>query len=349
MTADPLVSLVLVTYNSAGLLPAFFDALVTTSGVSYELIAVDNASSDGTAAALAARAGVRLIANRENLGFGRACNQGAAVARGELLVFLNPDVLVNASWLAILAHRMDQRPDAAIIAPQTVIDQGPRTKNQEPRTKNQGPPTDDPRPPTDDPRPQAIDARRGWTGADGRRSSLVDGPWSALVRETAAVPGCAMMIRRAAWEALGGFDEQIFLYWEDTELCWRAWLHGWRVLEDLEATVVHERGGSGGGARWEGEATKNGLYTHLKLLRLRVALPYIVRQALKTAVRLIRGQGNDLLEAWRWNWRGLGLTLAQRRELLRSATGDTAHLERLIGIHAARQRRAGVWGRSPQE
>jgi N-acetylglucosaminyl-diphospho-decaprenol L-rhamnosyltransferase len=69
---------------------------------------------------------------------------------------------------------------------------------------------------------------------------------TAVVEESAAVPGCAMLMPRADWQALGGFDEQIFLYWEDTELCWRAWLLGRRVLVDLEALVYHQRGGSGG-------------------------------------------------------------------------------------------------------
>ena len=97
---------------------------------------------------------------------------------------------------------------------------------------------------------------------------------TTAVEESAAVPGCAMLMPRAAWQELGGFDERIFLYWEDTELCWRAWLLGRRVLADLEALVYHERGGSGGGGRrWDAEQIKNGLYTYLKLMRWRRAHP----------------------------------------------------------------------------
>lgn len=289
--SDPAISLVLVTYNSAPLLPAFFAALAATRGVTYELIAVDNASSDGTAEALARHAEVRLIANRENIGFGRACNQGARAARGGLLVFLNADVLATPEWLLALAARMRERPDAAIIAPQTLRPGAP--------------------PPA---------------------------PGQAPI-EVAAVPGCAMMIRRSAWERLGGFDEQIFLYWEDTEICWRAWLAGWRVLEDREAYVVHARGGSGGGAQWDAEAMKNGIYAHLKLLRPRAALPYLARQALKTALAAARGQGRPYLAAWRWNLARLGHTLAQRRAIRHAAAGDARALEARVSAHAARQRR----------
>jgi len=291
-STTPLVSLIVVTYNSAPLLPDFFAALATTKYAPYEVLVVDNASQDGTPQLVATDyPAVRLIVNRENLGFGRACNQGARAARGELLVFLNPDVFVTPDWLAILAHRVSEYPDAAIICPTTLYPSQPA--------------------------PIA----------------------TASVVESAAVPGCALLMPRAAWQELGGFDEQIFLYWEDTELCWRAWLLGRRVLVDLEALVYHERGGSGGGGRrWDAEQTKNGLYTHLKLMRWRRALPFAALLAAKTLAKmLVRGRPG-LLEAWRWNWRHLGQTLAVRHELRRTAHGDPAALERRIAAHERRQR-----------
>jgi N-acetylglucosaminyl-diphospho-decaprenol L-rhamnosyltransferase len=288
----PLVSLIVVTYNSAPLLPDFFAALATTKYAPYEVLVVDNASQDGTPQVLANNyPAARLLANCENLGFGRACNQGARAARGELLVFLNPDVFVTPNWLASLARRSAEHPDAAIICPTTLY--------------------------PGQPAPAA----------------------SAPVEESAAVPGCAMLMRRAAWQELGGFDERMFLYWEDTELCWRAWLLGWRVLVDLEALVYHERGGSGGGGqRWDAEQIKNGLYTYLKLMRWRRALPFAVLLAGKTVAKLVLRHRLVLLAAWRWNWQHLGQTLAARRELLRARRGDPATLERRIAAHARRQR-----------
>jgi N-acetylglucosaminyl-diphospho-decaprenol L-rhamnosyltransferase len=288
----PLVSLIVVTYNSAALLPDFFAALATTKYVPYEVLVVDNASQDGTPQVVStAYPTARLIANRENLGFGRACNQGARAARGELLVFLNPDVFVTPDWLAILVRRVAEYPAAAIICPTTLY--------------------------PDQPVPMA----------------------TAAVEESAAVPGCAMLMPRAIWQELGGFDEQIFLYWEDTELCWRAWLLGRRVLADLEALVYHERGGSGGGgARWDAEQIKNGLYTYLKLMRWRRALPFVALLAGKTLAKMLLRRQPGLLDAWRWNWRHLGQTLAARRELRHARRGDPAALERRIAAHARRQR-----------
>jgi GT2 family glycosyltransferase len=286
----PLVSLIVVTYNSAALLPDFFAALAATTYAPYEVLVVDNASQDGTQQLVATNyPSAQLIANRENLGFGRACNQGARAARGEVLVFLNPDVFVTPGWLAILVRRVAEHPDAAIICPTTLY--------------------------------------------PDQSAPIV----TAAVEESAAVPGCAMLMPRADWQVLGGFDEQIFLYWEDTELCWRAWLLGRRVLIDLEALVYHKRGGSGGGRRWDAEQTKNGLYTHLKLMRWRRTIPFAALLAGKTCAKMVLRRQPELVAAWHWNWRHLGQTLAARRELLRMRSGDPAALERRIAAHQRRQ------------
>jgi GT2 family glycosyltransferase len=290
-STTPLISLIVVTYNSAPLLPDFFAALATTKYAPYEVLIVDNASQDDTPQLVAAEyPAAQLLTNRENLGFGRACNQGARAAHGELLVFLNPDVFVTPDWLAILVRRVTEYPNAAIICPTTLY--------------------------------------------PGQSAPVA----TRLVEDSAAVPGCAMLMPRAAWQELGGFDERIFLYWEDTELCWRAWLLGRSVLVDLQALVYHERGGSGGGGqRWDAEQIKNGLYTYLKLMRWRRAIPFAVLQAVKTLAKLVLHCQPELLAAWQWNWRNLGQTLAVRRELLRARRGDSAALERRIAAHTRRQ------------
>lgn len=292
MSNQPLVSLIVVTYNSAALLPAFFAALATTDYAPYEVLVVDNASGDTTLRYLSeTQPQVRVLANPTNVGFGRACNQGAQSAHGQLLVFLNPDVIVTPDWLTILVRHSHEHPDAAIICPTTLY--------------------------PDQSQPAA----------------------TTPVEETAAVPGCALMVRRVAWQAIGGFDEHIFLYWEDTELCWRAWLLDWRVLADLEACVYHERGGSTGGQRWDAERTRNSLYTYIKLLRWRRVVPFAVSLAAKTLVKLALRRERGLLAAWKWNFTHLGLTLAQRRALVQRRRGDITMLERRITVHSRRLRR----------
>lgn len=284
------VSLIIINYNGVDLLPRCCEALARTEYAPYELIVVDNASADGSLTYLEqAQPQARVIANRANLGFGRACNQGAAIARGDLLLFLNPDVVVTPGWLAALVANLADNPDAAISCPSTLY-------------PDQSPPD-----------------------------------LSEPVEEQAAVPGAALAVRRVAWEQIGGFDEQMFLYWEDVELCWRAWLLGWRVLADLRAVVYHDRGGSAGGRRWDAEQTKNSLYTYLKLMRWRRVLPFTALLLLKTAAKLALWRDPALLGAWAWNLRHLGLTLAQRRALLARRRIDPADLERRIDAHTRRQ------------
>jgi GT2 family glycosyltransferase len=337
MKDRPLISLILVTYNSAKLLPAFFAALATTRVANYEVLVVDNASSDGTPQLVAERySQARLLANAENGGFGRACNQGARAACGELLVFLNPDVLVTPDWLAILARHMSEHPDAGIICP-TTLDTGERATKSTEWGSTQDPMSHSET--TKTPRHQESHVEDlAPSSLEHRSHTPPPNPQPPAVAATAAVPGCAMMIRRAAWAQLGGFDERFFLYWEDTELCWRAWLLGWRVLEDLEACVYHERGGSAGDRRWDGERTKNALRTYLKLMRWRRALPFIALELVKTLAKIVIRREPGLLTAWGWNWRHLGETLAWRRELLQRRHGDIDALERLVAIHERRGR-----------
>ena len=290
-TKSPLVSLIIVTYNSASLLPAFFEALTTTVYTPYEVLVVDNASQDHTQHYLTSEhSHIRLIANPQNMGFGKACNRGAAAAQGDVLVFLNPDVHVTPDWLSLLVEHITGYHDTVILCPST-------------------------------PYPGKIPQRS-----------------STAMREVAAVPGCAMMMSKAGWQQLGGFDENIFLYWEDTELCWRCWLMGGRVLVDLQAIVYHERGGSTGYRRWDAEQTKNSLYAYLKLMRWRRVVPFVAGLMVKTLVKVLLGRGKGLWGAWTWNLKHLTQTLTLRHQILSQNTQASDHLERMIDRHNAEQR-----------
>ncbi|ABX03468.1 MAG TPA: glycosyltransferase family 2 protein [Herpetosiphon sp.] len=282
------ISIIIVSYNSAALLPACFASLAMTNDDNYQLIVVDNASSDGSAELVRQQyPHVQLIANQHNQGFGAACNQGMAAATGEYFLLFNPDVQITPNWLTLLRQHLATNPQAAIICPTTLYPN------------------------------QALPTRQG-------------------VAITAAVPGCAMLLRRSAWQAIGGFDPAIFLYWEDTELCWRAWLLGWQVLEDFEALVVHERGGSGGGQRWLVESSKNGLYCYLKLRPWSAVLGYSLRMLAKTAIVSLRQRNLAMLNIWLWHGRNLKQTLATRRAIQAQITADRSEVEGLIKQHLAR-------------
>ena len=247
-----MISVIVVTYNSAHLLPAFAAALhADTQAPPYELILVDNASHDAPWQHIPDAQWIRLD---QNLGFGTACNRGAAHATGDYLVFMNPDVCVSPGWLIQLQYHLATHPDVALIAPETLY--------------------------------------------PGEQRTLHTG-----IADRSTLPGAALMVSRHHWQQLGGFDEAIFLYWEDTDLCWRAQSRGYRTVVARDTAVVHQRGGSGGGAHtWLHEYTKNGLYVHLKLQPWWHICWFVVRQCLAWPLHGARGASPRLWHALWWNW-----------------------------------------------
>ena len=108
-----MISLIVVTYNSAHLLPAFAAALdADTQAPAYELIIVDNASHDQPWLVMPHAQWLRLP---HNVGFGQACNRGTAQASGDYFVFLNPDVIVTTGWLQHLSTHLLHHADVALI------------------------------------------------------------------------------------------------------------------------------------------------------------------------------------------------------------------------------------------
>jgi GT2 family glycosyltransferase len=163
----------------------------------------------------------------------------------------------------------------------------------------------------------------------------------ARVEDVAAMAATTMLVDREHFERLGGFDPWIFLYSEDTELCYRTWLAGRRVLKSWDAVAEHDVGGTGGGRGWSAEQIQNGLYVHLKLRGWPATLRYCGRMAAKTVVRGLRLRDPAVLNAWTVNAREMPRTLAKRRAVRGAATpADRALLERLGAEHAYWARRS---------
>src|SRR5205085_10407030 len=109
----PQFSVIIPAWNGAALLPACLDALARQAPPPLEIIVVDNASSDGTAALLADRyPQVRLLGQTQNLGFAGGCNAGLRAARGDLLVLLNQDTVPEGGWLEALLKAFERQPGA---------------------------------------------------------------------------------------------------------------------------------------------------------------------------------------------------------------------------------------------
>jgi N-acetylglucosaminyl-diphospho-decaprenol L-rhamnosyltransferase len=224
MSTDAL-AVVVVTHQSAAHLPALLSALDGQLREDDELAIVDNASSDGTAQtarSLDARACV--IETGANLGFAGGCHAGAAATRAPLLLFLNPDSRPHPDCLARLRRAASEHRDWAAWQASVLLDDG--------RINTSG--------------GVVHYLGIGWAGDCGL-------PVSALPtedREIAFPSGAAMVVRRTAWEELGGLDSEYFMYGEDLDLGLRLWLSGQRVGLVPGARVVHSYEFDKGAAKW---------------------------------------------------------------------------------------------------
>lgn len=206
---QPRVVAVVVAYESAQSLPGCIEALARQD---VPVIVVDNASRDGTAAA-ARTAGARVMLNDKNEGYGRANNQGVrAAADADWCLIINPDAVLDADCVRFLLHGAQRHPSAAILVPRLMEPDG--------RTFEHG---------------SSVLSR----AAPDQAEYVVDGD-----RVTPFVSGTCMLVRRSAFLDVGGFDENIFLFYEDDDLCLRARQAGFTIVRIDSAIARHVRGGS---------------------------------------------------------------------------------------------------------
>ena len=229
------VSILIISYNTRDLtLACLASVYAQTDCVTFEVIVVDNASTDGSAEAIAEKyPQVRLIRRTDNLGFAGGNNLAAREARGEFLLLLNPDTVVLERAIEKVVAFARGRRDAGIVGGRTFFPDGSLNY-----TSCHGRPT-----------PWSLLCMGTGISTILRGSRLFDpeslGGWERdSVREVDAVTGCFLLIRRPLWQELGGFDEQFFMYGEETDLCLRAWKAGHRSLICPDATLIHYGGKS---------------------------------------------------------------------------------------------------------
>ncbi|HLM42192.1 MAG TPA: glycosyltransferase family 2 protein [Microvirga sp.] len=204
------VTAIVVAFDSAHALPEYLGALAA-DGV--PALVVDNASTDGTAA-LAEGQGARVIRNPRNEGYGRANNIGARAAGTEFLLVVNPDCTVEKGAVAALVEAARRYPDAGLFAPKIVEPSG-----------------------------------RVFYQPRSLLSPYLHNPQGRLVlpEGEACAPffsGACFLIRRDLFLRLGGFDENIFLFYEDDDLCRRVADAGHALIYVPQAMVRHGRGRS---------------------------------------------------------------------------------------------------------
>lgn len=206
------ISTIIVNYNTAGLLAGCLNSVRHWTGLRSEVIVVDNASQDDSAATVASDfPWVRLIVNERNAGFARANNQALKVSSGEYVYFLNPDTVVQPGAFEAMLSFMASHPDVGLA--------GTRILNPDGSVQSS--------------------VEREYPGQGHAQKDL-----RALAGDIAWVLGASMIARRVLMEDLGGFDEGFFLYGEEQDLCLRIRKAGWKIGFIPEAVVVHWGGQS---------------------------------------------------------------------------------------------------------
>ncbi|HEY1074541.1 MAG TPA: glycosyltransferase family 2 protein [Patescibacteria group bacterium] len=222
MTHRPDLSVIIVSYNTRDLTIQTVGTLLKSTKKPLEIIVVDNASSDGSADALrAAFPEIRVFAETKNLGFGKANNLGAHHATAEILYFLNSDVIMNPTSVDPLYDYLIEHPKAGIIAPKLLLEDGKTMQQaafgQEPTLMNL----------------LLRQQQRHDSSHTDSQTHVVD--W---------VTGAAFLMRRDLFLVVGGFDEALFMYYEDIDLCHRVRDAGYSIIWNPSATLVHLGGKS---------------------------------------------------------------------------------------------------------
>jgi GT2 family glycosyltransferase/radical SAM superfamily enzyme YgiQ (UPF0313 family)/tetratricopeptide (TPR) repeat protein len=182
----------------------------------YEVIVVDNASTDGTAEFLAELGGdVQVIRNPENYGFAIACNQGAKAARGEYLLFLNNDTIPTEGWLNALVDEVERHPDVAVVGSKLLYEDG--------TIQHAG----------------VAFSRIVFTPYHIYRRFPADSPMVNRRREFQCVTGACMLVRRDVFEQVDRFDEGFKNGFEDVDLCLKIRERGWRIVYRPDSVVYH--------------------------------------------------------------------------------------------------------------
>ncbi|WP_298271449.1 glycosyltransferase [Geobacter sp.] len=244
--AAPRVSIIIPLYNKVEYTRQCLEALAlnTEQSLNYEVILVDNASSDGTAAYLRTLSGeVTIVTNLRNLGFAKGCNQGGRIARGRYLVFLNNDTIPHPGWLDALIRGVEED-GADIVGAKLLYPNG--------RIQHAG-----------------VAFNEHSIGYHIFNGFPTTAPAVSRKRFMQCVTAACLLVKRELFAELGGFDEGYVNGFEDVDFCLRAGERGRRVLYTPESVLIHFEETSEGRkshdepnirrflARWEGKMRRD--------------------------------------------------------------------------------------------
>ena len=207
----PKVSIIIVNYNGKELLQKCLDSLLKVNYDNFEIILVDNNSTDGTVEFITKNYPSLIIIKLDsNKGFAEPNNVAAKISKGKYLLFLNNDTVVTPNFISEMVKVMET--DKKIAVCQSLL------------LKPDG----------------SVDSSGDFIdhlGVVYNSKTKID-----EIREVSSARGASMLVRSDIFEKLDGFDQKFFITFEDVDLCWRSWILGYRVLIIPTSIVYHEGG-----------------------------------------------------------------------------------------------------------
>ena len=231
------VSLLIVSYNVRQYIAHAIDAIIKSDLDDFEIIIIDNNSFDNTASYLKERYShlrqIKIVQNEENIGFGKAINQAASLAKGQYYLILNPDTIIQEETISTLKEYLDSNPEVGMVGPKILNADGTLQLACKRSFPTLGVAL-----------PKLLGFSRffpksKWAGKynltylDEDEISIVD-----------AISGSCMFIRSFLFHELKGFDERFFMFGEDLDLCSRIWKNNYEIHYVPTTQIVHYQGES---------------------------------------------------------------------------------------------------------
>ncbi len=301
----PLVSILMANWNGG---KVYEDTLSSLSKITYpnwELVVVDNGSSDGTTKLpLNRKFGIKkfkLIENKTNLGFAPANNQGYEVSRGKYILLLNNDTLVEKDFLEIMVKKMEKDATIGVMQPKIKMMDNPELLD------NAG----------------SFFTNIGFLEHWGFMKN--DGLEFNIEKDVFSVKGACMLTRKSLIEKLGLFDDDFISYFEESDYCWRVWLAGLRCVFYPATFIRHKVGFTirrldVGNLNWHYYKNRIcSLIKNLGIARLFLILP--VHLCISVAISIafiLKGQLSSSAIVWKaiwWNLVNIRKTLIKRKKV----------------------------------
>ena len=278
----PKVSVIVLNYNGKKYLKGCFESLKKTTYPNFEVVMVDNKSTDNSAEYVKKNfKWIRIIDAGSNMGWAVGNNIGIRNTNGKYVVLLSNDTICTPNWLSEIVNVIESDPQIGVVG--------------------------------------------SWpVEFVYMKCDLNKFPYKKI-QEASTVGGAAMMVRREVFERIGYLEEKYFMYWEDTEFCYRSILAGYKVKLNYDSIVYHLVGGSAkreSAKRWKYEMTKNRLHMHIKLMSSLYLSGFIFFEIGKLFLNLLKlpfciianeeNFADAVISAWVWNIRNLKNTLHER-------------------------------------